>query len=632
MPCLGVLPLGVLPFPPPPPPGPKMSLVHLCFLIGVCDELTLRHFDFAIQQSGPAPVKPRSTTAATATPGPLPPPPEPPVDPAWALPAITPAAIMPTLSHTQARRWKATHLYEVDEDFSARDWRDRDRERDRESVPPGDQSSLSTSRSHNKKGKEAAQVPLQTFFTAVEPYFKSITEDDLAWLTSACHEDEADSYIFDIPPLGPHYRQTWEQEAAALATINGEPPPTTPSSPSQANNKKKHSGASTFNPSFTPAALSDRSWVTDDAASGPLTQRVVASLLPLPRHRSPPEKGGPEDNKRQGEASKDDAPRSSLFGLRMKEVVPPAVTASLGQDVGTFETRLKDELDILLGSQYSSYHLDTVVGPAPSSPGGSTIVASGGPSSGGAAGFGTVSASGIGAGAGSVPNSDNPLDDEVSVTLRRVQRALCGIRTVNAARKQRLLEIAQKRMAHQEYLHGLASFEREIEQGWIKRQRQIRAQAAAGKRKQRQHQHHTQPHYPASNGVHEPPSSRPGTPLFQPSGPAVTPGVASTGAPGRASEGTAQSTAPPSEGNDCGAEGGVPLTPESLLASGGAYVVSEQVLNAIAKRTKWRAAFDALFGQDPLWFGPPPEGTSVYEDLGLNSDSFVSGQAMLPPP
>lgn len=456
--------------------------------------------------------KPRASTSS------VPPQPEPPVDPAWALPSVTPATIMPRLAHVRARRWKATSLYEVDDDFSTKDWRDRDRERDPDSVPPGEPPA----RSHNKKGKEAAQVPLQTFFTAVEPYFKSITEDDLAWLTSASHEEEADAHIFDIPPLGTYYRTQWEQEATALALANGDNPP-------PASEKKK---APAYNPSFTPAALSDRSWVTDDAASGPTTQRVVASLLPIPRSPSP----SPPD-----EREEEDAPaRTPLLGLRLKEVVPPSVTASLGQDVGTFESRLRDELDMLLGRNSTPADTVAAADAAPGSP--------------------------------ADPSAPSDLlDDEVSSTLRRVQRALRGIRTVNQARKERLLEIAQKRMAYQEYLHGLASFEREIEQGWVKRQRQIRAQAAAGKRKK--HHHHL-------NGV---------------LGASETPGPST---PAGGGEPTTDS----------------PLSADAILASGD-RVVSEHVLRAIAKRAKWQAAFDAMFGHDPVWVGPPPEHTSVFDDL-----------------
>lgn len=66
-------------------------------------------------------------------------------------------------------------------------------------------------------------------------------------------------------------------------------------------------------------------------------------------------------------------------------------------------------------------------------------------------------------------------DDEISTTLRQVQRALARQQKINAMRKARLFAIAMDRMAYQDYLNCFSSLEKEIETGWTKRLRQIRA-------------------------------------------------------------------------------------------------------------------------------------------------------------
>lgn len=66
------------------------------------------------------------------------------------------------------------------------------------------------------------------------------------------------------------------------------------------------------------------------------------------------------------------------------------------------------------------------------------------------------------------PNFANPLDDDITSTLRRCQSVLRHQRSVNVARKDRLLSIARDRLAYQDYLNTLDGIEKGIIAGYTK--------------------------------------------------------------------------------------------------------------------------------------------------------------------
>ncbi|WFD35367.1 Transcriptional regulator [Malassezia cuniculi] len=73
-------------------------------------------------------------------------------------------------------------------------------------------------------------------------------------------------------------------------------------------------------------------------------------------------------------------------------------------------------------------------------------------------------------------------DDAVTTSLRRAQELLREQMQLNSQRKARLFHAAVERLAYQDYQACLQTVEREIENGWTKRQRQLRAPGAKKRR------------------------------------------------------------------------------------------------------------------------------------------------------
>jgi transcriptional adapter 3 len=158
-------------------------------------------------------------------------------------------------------------------------------------------------------------------------------------------------------------------------------------------------------------------------------------------------------------------------------------------------------------------------------------------------------------------------DDEISTTLRMVQRELARQQKVNEMRKDRLFGIAKDRMAHQDYLNCLHSLEKEIEAGWTRRLRQIKA--SLGKRKKGGHaaaSHHDDLSQPGANGI-------------------------------QSASGTPQPGGVPYNG---------PVRPQ----------LPENLVSAMEKRKKLQFAFKELFDEAKHAWQTPTE--SVYADLHLD--------------
>ena len=62
-------------------------------------------------------------------------------------------------------------------------------------------------------------------------------------------------------------------------------------------------------------------------------------------------------------------------------------------------------------------------------------------------------------------------DDEISTALRACQRRLRDQMAINETRKGRLADVVRDRLAYQEYEGVRDSLEKQIESGWIRRQR-----------------------------------------------------------------------------------------------------------------------------------------------------------------
>lgn len=108
--------------------------------------------------------------------------------------------------------------------------------------------------------KPKDQVPIATFWSALEPYFRNLTEEDREFLLQK--SDQGKPYL--IPPLGQHYLEKWAEEdmAASINTITN-------------NNSEQHKLRYLAN----PHDISDPQLLQNDIGGGSLTERLISSLV-----------------------------------------------------------------------------------------------------------------------------------------------------------------------------------------------------------------------------------------------------------------------------------------------------------------------------------------------------------------
>jgi transcriptional adapter 3 len=125
------------------------------------------------------------------------------------------------------------------------------------------------------------QIPIQTFWNHVEPYFRPLTEEDVSWLEqmvgmqctlesieilSNLKDDEQSAYV--VPPLGKHYFEKWAAEDRALI-----PGFDTPSKSRRDTNEDLQSNIKTSND------LLEEVFGTMVGPCGPLTERILCALI-----------------------------------------------------------------------------------------------------------------------------------------------------------------------------------------------------------------------------------------------------------------------------------------------------------------------------------------------------------------
>jgi len=111
------------------------------------------------------------------------------------------------------------------------------------------------------KVKVANQVP--------DPYFRPFTESDRIIL-----EEEVDQVTpLMIPPLGKHYLDSWAEEERSLMPFDGY------ESRRNSVDSLKDTTSSRNNVSSTPFELTEENIDQDDISCGPLTERLLSSLI-----------------------------------------------------------------------------------------------------------------------------------------------------------------------------------------------------------------------------------------------------------------------------------------------------------------------------------------------------------------
>ncbi|KAI9143297.1 histone acetyltransferases subunit 3-domain-containing protein, partial [Paraphysoderma sedebokerense] len=236
---------------------------------------------------------------------------------------------------------------------------------------------------YSKVKAPSQQANAQQFWSMVENYIRPLTEDDLRYLQK--EDDDPRSYI--IPPLGRHYREVWTEEERALFGSES------------SNRYSKY-------PTPKPTWPDDVVTISPEMCAGPLTERLISSLLNDDRDKGKIEDGDVRDISGSG-GDENSGPLRFDLGVN--------------RDVESLEDRIKRELR------------------------------------------------NIGLLADGEPNFKDRQDDELCVTLRKLQADLREQHRINMARKHRLLQIAKNRMAYQEYCQVLEDTEKQIETSFSKK-------------------------------------------------------------------------------------------------------------------------------------------------------------------
>ncbi|WFD33088.1 Transcriptional regulator [Malassezia sp. CBS 17886] len=388
----------------------------------------------------------------------------------WAAPPDVTTQILPRKERVRIPRPYPTHPLQVHDDFSCKDWRDRDAARSASPAPgvlrDGGGASGAGAAGRGRLAKETTQVPMTTFYNYADAYFKPVTEDDLAWLSSRAD----DPHPFEFPELGTHYRKVWEKEDAellgVLRSLENAPAP-----PAAAKNARARARSAKDDDDIPLAAgagaesapapaptlarsldqLTDADMYNRTASAGPLVERLAASLL-LPGGGA---SCGGSDCASSADSARDAPSPSVALAVppRTAPAVPPSAALSMQlsappagpsrahlpppdphKSMAEVETQARAECEAI-------GLLDTDI---------------------------------------AIP-WDEHMDSPIASALRLAQSLLKKQIHANEQRKARLFRIALDRMAYQDYQACLQAVDREIETCWTKRVRQIKA--SMGKKK-----------------------------------------------------------------------------------------------------------------------------------------------------
>ncbi|KAG8217119.1 histone acetyltransferases subunit 3-domain-containing protein [Butyriboletus roseoflavus] len=115
------------------------------------------------------------------------------------------------------------------------------------------------------KLKQPSQIPVNTFYTSIEPWIRGIKEEDIGYLEFA--GDDVEPYI--MPKLGRHYLDLWEE--MDTEHYGGPLPGLAP--------HRTNDGSAL--PKWDPSTLLESDLSAEERSHGPLTERLISALLPM---------------------------------------------------------------------------------------------------------------------------------------------------------------------------------------------------------------------------------------------------------------------------------------------------------------------------------------------------------------
>ncbi|KAI9842771.1 MAG: Transcriptional regulator [Sclerophora amabilis] len=272
--------------------------------------------------------------------------------------------------------------------------------------------------------KPTNQVGANTFATYIEPYFRTFTEEDLAFLRE--RGDRVQPFV--IPRRGKrHYTEVWSEEDGAMSI----------DSPHQSNSKMPAN-----QPRGNLENMSDEIAETEQVSGGPLLERLLATMRP--EHRPDPAEEKPlvngvvngdtsingikEELNGEGEVTGENDKTGPLHSATFipDSTQPGWKVPTTKLEYAQVDERLKQELRYL--------------------------------------GF---------LGENSEPDYDAHYDDEIAARLRHLQAELKEQSILNGARKARIAELAKERLAYQEYTTILEDLDNQVQQAYLKRTRTL---------------------------------------------------------------------------------------------------------------------------------------------------------------
>lgn len=303
------------------------------------------------------------------------------------------------------------------------------------------------------RAKPPNQVQFSTFATAIEPYFRPFSEEDVsvllqqsiplgatgAPLYATGKDAEISPYL--VPPLGPPYTDAWaaEDTEAGIAAGNAasasrfSPPPKTELADIEPKGKSED--------------LVDDVLENSDISCGPLASRLLSALLPDPNKKEIKEEPKDEEHNSAtpAAAASSSPPQSPLINPSWK-------VATAKGDYLTLEQRLKREFTYVgimdvnkkkQGKRFSKREdemdlMDDLDDDE--------------------------------------NNEDLEIDwvhgredDEICQQMRVLQKKLRQVHKTNQARKRILLPIVKEQMAYQEFRQILEDLDKQVDQAYLKR-------------------------------------------------------------------------------------------------------------------------------------------------------------------
>lgn len=320
-------------------------------------------------------------------------------------------------------------------------------------FPHDDLSALIAGTPPNKDFSNAVkpnnQVQAHTFAAYLDGFLRPLKEEDIGFLKE--RGDRVTPFI--MPRRGTkHYTEVWAEEDGGMAIDS----PQDQLNPNQARGSIDQ--------------MDDDVAVTDRVSGGPMLNRLL-SLMRF-EHRAPPSEekahsNGPQTNGTQmngslnGDASFTGDDFSNFDPFAAEEaaniVVPPAptttTTATTGTSAGTITNKPLPPATFLPDSARPPTNAPNLTHAQVDDRLKSELRH-----------LGILAAD-------DEPDYDAHYDDVVAQRLRFLQHKLREVSTLNGARKQRVLELAEEQMAHQEYSTILEDLDSQVQTAYLKRAR-----------------------------------------------------------------------------------------------------------------------------------------------------------------